>query len=395
MTNDRKKKPTHLDDDTIDIFSHQKIMENYAFLQEIGVFDFVHSLEGEIKKFKRLLTSALDIFAHTSVDEIIDATVWQISDYSLPSAIVFIWKPLHNRDEISIKSYKNYQLVPSNLEVKSIDHFEPFFQKYPRPVNYDLFSFEFCQGEHSETLKSFDNINPELVIPIMGPSGLYGLVLMGNKIRGEEYSIAELSFIQHLMSFVSLAIQNNLHYERTLRDVKTGLYNNGFFLTRLGEEIARTKRNGSKASVIIIDIDFFKKVNDTFGHLAGDRVLETLAITIKQTIRTDDIPSRFGGEEFTVLLPDTDKHSAFVTAERLRDIVSKMKVTWEPPLPPITISIGICTFEKDSNLSTDEIIQRADEAMYWSKKRGRNRSTAWGIGLLDKIERKRSTGADD
>jgi diguanylate cyclase (GGDEF)-like protein len=194
------------------------------------------------------------------------------------------------------------------------------------------------------------------------------------------------------MSFVSLAIQNNLHYERTLRDLKTGLYNNGFFMTRLNEEIARTRRNGSKSSVIIIDIDFFKKVNDTYGHLAGDRVLETLAITIKQTIRTDDIPSRFGGEEFTVLMPDTDKHSAYIAAERLRNTVAKMKVAWDPPLLPVTISIGICTFEQDSNLSPDEVIQRADEALYRSKKRGRNRSSAWGAGLLDKVEQHLSAG---
>jgi len=270
--------------------------------------------------------------------------------------------------------------------VTSINCFEPFFQKYPRPVNYELFSFELGENEN---LRSFDTIKPELVIPIMGPSGLYGMVLMGSKILGEEYSIAELAFIQHLMSFVSLAIQNHLHYERTLRDVKTGLYNNGFFLTRLNEEIARTKRNESKTSIIMIDIDRFKKFNDTYGHIAGDRVLESLAITIKQTVRTEDVPSRFGGEEFTILLPDTDKDEAFHAAERLRTIVSGMKVPWEPPLPQVTISLGIFTFCKETNLSSEDIIKLADEALYLSKERGRNRTTAWGVGLLDKIERKK------
>jgi len=369
-----------------DFLTHPKAIENRDMLQEIGILDYVDSLEREIKNFKNLFKSSLNIFACTTVEEIMDATVWQISDHSLPSMIVFLWKPLHNREEIAVKSYKNYKPINLNLNLDRIDKFEPFFRKYPRPISYDLFSFEF--GEN-ESLKDFESINPALVIPILGPSGgLYGIVLMGNKVMGEEYSIPELSFIQHLMSFVSLAIQNHLHYERTLRDVKTGLYNNGFFLTRLNEEIARTKRNESKASIIIMDIDRFKRVNDVFGHLAGDRVLENLALTIKQTIRVDDIASRFGGEEFTILLPDTDKNKAFLTAERLRNTVAAMNVPWDPPLPPTTISLGIFTFDKYTNLLSDDIIKRADEALYLSKERGRNRSTAWGIGLMDKIERK-------
>ncbi|MCL2231881.1 MAG: GGDEF domain-containing protein [Treponema sp.] len=369
-----------------DFLLHPKTIENQDMLRETGIFDYIDSLEREIKNFRNLFKSSLDIFACTSVDEIMDATVWQISDYSLPSIIVFLWRPLHNRGEVAVKSYSNYKLVNVSLDLDRIDKFEEFFKKYPKPINYELFSFEF--GE-SESLKAFDAINPALIIPILGPSGgLYGIVLMGNKVMGEEYSIPELSFIQHLMSFVSLAMQNHLHYERTLRDVKTGLYNNGFFLTRLNEEIARTKRNESKASIIIIDIDRFKRVNDAFGHLAGDRVLESLALTIKQAIRVEDIPSRFGGEEFTILLPDTDKKKAFLMAERLRATVAALQVPWAPPLPQITISLGIFTFDRYTNLPSEEILKRADDALYLSKERGRNRTTAWGIGLLDKIERR-------
>ena len=368
-----------------DFLTEPKVIENYSLLHEVGAFDHINFLEEEIKNFKNLFKSTLDIFAHTTVEEIMDAAVRQISDHSLPSIIAFLWKPLQNRDEIIIKCYKNYKPVEMNLAIDSITGFEPFFQKYPKPVNYDLFSFEFGPNE---ALRAFDRVEPELVIPIIGPSGLYGMVLMGRKILGIEYSLPELAFIQHLMSFVSLAIQNHLHYERTLRDVKTGLYNNGFFLTRLNEEIARTKRNGSEASIIMMDIDRFKQFNDSYGHIAGDRVLESLAITIKQTVRTEDIPSRFGGEEFSILLPETDRDQAFLTAERLRSTIAEVKVPWEPVLPQVTISLGIFTFGGDTALCAEEVIKRADEALYLSKERGRNRSTAWGVGLLDKIERK-------
>ena len=125
------------------------------------------------------------------------------------------------------------------------------------------------------------------------------------------------------------------------------------------------------------------------AHIAGDRVLESLAITIKQTLRTEDVPSRFGGEEFSALLPDTGKEQALLTAERLRSTLATVKVPWEPPLPQVTISLGIFTFGKNTNLNSEDIIKRADEALYLSKELGRNRSTAWGVGLMDKIERRK------
>ena len=380
------KNKSVLTEDGLNFFSNPQILENYALLQDIGVFDHIDALDREIRNYKNLFTSALDIFNRTTISEIMDATVWQISDHILPSFIVFLWKPLQNREDITIKSYKNYKLVDLNLKVESISIFEPFFRKNPEPINYKLFSAEIGQNE---TIKAFNSIEPELIIPILGLSGLYGLVLVGHKILEKEYSQAELVYIQNLMSFVSKAIQNHLHYERTLRDIKTGLYNSGFFLNRLNEEIARSKRTQSKSSIIIMDVDKFKDFNDHYGHIAGDRVLESLAITIKQGVRTEDIPSRFGGEEFTVLLPDTDKEHAWLVAERLRTMVAEMKVTWDPPLPQVTISLGVFTFDKDVDLRADDVIRRADEALYLSKELGRNRTTAWGMGLFDKIQRKK------
>jgi len=370
--------------DENDFFSNPKVVENFTLLQEIGVFTHIDFLDREVRSYKNLFAGALDIFNRTTTSEILDATVWQISDHFLPSFIVFIWKPLQNREDITIKSYKNYKLVDLNLKIDNISIFEPFFRKNPEPINYELFSSEMGK---LDAIKSIDAIEPELVIPILGPSGLYGMVLVGRKILGDEYTQRELVFIQNLMSFVSKAIQNHLHYERTLRDVKTGLYNNGFFMNRLNEEIARSRRTRSQASIIMIDVDKFKGFNDTYGHIAGDRVLESLAITLKQGVRAEDIPSRFGGEEFTVLLPDTDRDEAWLVAERLRTMVAAMKVTWEPPLPQVTISLGVFTFDKDTELPADDIIHRADVALYLSNELGRNRTTVWGAGLFNKIKK--------
>jgi diguanylate cyclase (GGDEF)-like protein len=364
-------------------FSYPKVVENYSLLQEIGVFAYIDSMDQEINNYKNLFAGALDIVNRTNISEIMDAAVWQISDHFLPSVIVFLWKPLQNREGIAIKSYKSYKLVDLGLQIDNINIFEPFFQKQNEPVYFKNLCAEL---NNDPCLKPFESAEPELVIPILGLSGLYGLVLVGRNILGDEYSQKELVFLRNIMSFVSKAIQNNLHYEQTLRDIKTGLYNNGFFMDRLNQEIVRTKRYQTETSIIIMDVDHFKGFNDTYGHLAGDRVLESLAITIKQGIRAEDVPSRFGGEEFTILLPDTNKELALIVAERLRVMVETMKVTWEPPLPKVTISLGVFTFNKTSNITANEVIRRADEALYISKELGRNRTTVWGNGLLNRVK---------
>jgi diguanylate cyclase (GGDEF)-like protein len=377
------KEEKSLQENEKDFLSNPKIMENYSFLQEIGVFKHIDNLNREIRNYQSLVAGGMDIFNRTSVDDIMDATVWQISDHFLPSFIAFLWKPIQNKDEITIKGYKNYKPADLKLQVDSIAPFEAFFQQFPKPIAFDLFTFEM---KNETATRPFTDIDPELMIPILGPFGLYGLIVVGKKILEDEYTQNELVFLQQLMAFVSQAIKNLLHYEHSLRDVKTGLYNHGFFMTRLNEEVARAKRQDYASSMIVMDVDKFKNFNDTFGHLAGDRVLESLAFTLKQSVRAEDIPSRFGGEEFTVLLPNTDKDTVWTIAERIRTSVAAMKVPWEPPLPQVTISLGVYTFDQDCGIGAAEVIHRADEALYLSKERGRNRTTVWGSGLLFRIQ---------
>jgi diguanylate cyclase (GGDEF)-like protein len=367
--------------DEKDFLSNPKIVENYVLLNNIGVIGYVSSLNREIKNYKSLFKCARDIFNRTSVPDILDAVVWQIFDHFLPSFIIFIWKPSTHKDDIAIKGYKNYKQVEPNLSIEGIAGFEPFFMENPRPIYYNLLTSEV------EGANVFDSWNPEIVIPILGSTGLYGLVLAGGKLLEDRYNDAELVYFHQLMSFVSQAIQNNLLYDSSLKDVKTGLFNNGFFITRLNEEIARARRNDTATfSIIMIDVDKFKNFNDSFGHLAGDKVLESLALAIKENLRAEDVPSRFGGEEFSVLLPQSDSDGAWVVAERLRKAVASMKLEWKPPLPQVTISLGIYTYNSDTNLSAADMIKRADKALYLSKEKGRNRSTCWVSGLMAKVQ---------
>jgi diguanylate cyclase (GGDEF)-like protein len=361
-----------------EFYSDPKIIEHYVLLQEIGVFRQVESLKKEIRSYHDLVSAGLDIINRTSLDAIMDAAVFRISDHFLPSFITFLWKPIQTRDEITIKSYQNYRPADLGIRLHSIAAFESFFRSHPQPVAYSLLAAEL---ENDDVLQILEKLNPEIIIPILGGFGLYGIILMGHKMLGEDYTNEEILFIEQLMAFVTQAIMNYLNYQHSLRDVKTGLYNHGFFIHRLSEEIARTRRGGFFSSVIVMDVDKFKNFNDTYGHLAGDKVLETLAITLKQTVRGEDVPSRFGGEEFTVLLPESGEEGAWLASERLRNAVAGMHVPWDPPLPQVTISLGICSFDSREQLSADSIILRADAALYVSKQQGRNRSTIWNPGM--------------
>jgi len=361
------------------LLSDPKIAEHSDFLREIGIFSFIDGLSRDIYNYKTLLTKGLAIFNHTNTSDIMDASIELISHHFLPSFTAFIWKPIQNRPDITIRAYRNYKPVDINLKIDNVSLFESFFQESPKPIDFETLTN--ALNNHPD-LAPYKTVQPEIVIPIIGPLGLYGIILIGRKTKDGEYTDEELEFLQQLMSFMSQAIKNHLHYEHSLRDAKTGLYNHGFFMDRLNVEVSQTKRKSYSSSIIVIDVDKFKNFNDTYGHIAGDQVLENLAQVIRQSVRGNDVPARFGGEEFTIMLPHTDVSLAWVVAERLRTNVAAMQVPWEVPLPQVTISLGVFSFDQKNDLGATDILRRADEALYISKARGRNRSTIWEPGLI-------------
>ncbi|SEK24412.1 diguanylate cyclase [Ectothiorhodospira marina] len=160
--------------------------------------------------------------------------------------------------------------------------------------------------------------------------------------------------------------------EMATTDYLTGLANRRHFLSRVTEEIARLERGSHQAVVMILDLDYFKAVNDNYGHSAGDAVLRHFAHLMRDCLRKTDIPGRVGGEEFSVLLPDTETEAALHLAERLRARVEQVPVKVGAQSIPITVSIGLtplCT----TDMSPDDALQRADTALYQAKSTGRNR----------------------
>jgi diguanylate cyclase (GGDEF)-like protein len=167
-----------------------------------------------------------------------------------------------------------------------------------------------------------------------------------------------------------------------IRDEKTSLYNYRHFKEHLIMDVERAKRFETDISLAMIDIDYFKRYNDKYGHIAGDRVLARIAEVIREECRVTDIPSRFGGEEFAVLFPKTSREMAMEIAERLRQVISAEPFDHERKLPggQLTVSIGVATWPDDA-ADWYSLINNADHALYEAKAAGRNKVIAYSVPL--------------
>ena len=226
------------------------------------------------------------------------------------------------------------------------------------------------------------------LIPLERQGRLMGSLNFGSSDPGRYTRSHGTDFLAHLGVIASFALENGVNRARLLRsgitDVLTGWHNRRYLQTRLREELARSRRDGSPLTLLLIDIDHFKRVNDNHGHMAGDRVLTELAQRIESRIRASDVAARYGGEEFVLLLPDTGAGAGRTLAERLRAAVAERPVTLaDGTTIGITISAGLATVSPtrdDEDLKTlaDSLLARADVALYEAKSAGRDRVAAAG-----------------
>jgi two-component system, cell cycle response regulator len=167
-------------------------------------------------------------------------------------------------------------------------------------------------------------------------------------------------------------------YEASVRDSLTGAYNRHFFLERLSMELAYAGRHNAQASVLMLDVDHFKKVNDTYGHPAGDAVLKNVAAATLRLLRVEDVFARYGGEEFIVLLRGVSLRGAERAAERIRVVVEELRTRVEGTLVPVTVSLGCASVACAGRLDAETLIAIADRRLYAAKRAGRNRVVAEG-----------------
>jgi diguanylate cyclase (GGDEF)-like protein/putative nucleotidyltransferase with HDIG domain len=199
---------------------------------------------------------------------------------------------------------------------------------------------------------------------------------------GEE----QVGLLRLLADQIAIAIQNARDYghrvEQAIRDPLTGVYNRRFFYEAFDKELARAARQGTTASLVMIDVDDFKQVNDTLGHNAGDEVLCAIARIANELVRPADSFARVGGEEFALLLPETSQLDALLVSERLRRAIATEKIL---PSRGVTISAGVAAYPDDA-LGVEELEAKADGALYWAKRNGKNLCAVAGEVVVDDAE---------
>jgi diguanylate cyclase (GGDEF)-like protein len=365
--------------------SELNILEQYKNLQRSGTLDELEALKKTNKDLERIISDISKLIQFTDIDKMFDFMISKFLDYFIPEYLTFLIKPPRTS---SLRGYCFHQLkfIDEKLPHKYYDALKSFFEI--EQTNIKPFYF-FDEVKEKIGDKKFDNDflskKPYLIIPLTGIGGVYGIAILSKKIIGGDYTKEELQYVERMFSVLAVTIQNGLHYETSIRDPKTGFFTYDYFLTRLKENILYASRYKHFSGLIMLDIDHFKKFNDTYGHLAGDRVLETLAETLVETVRGSDCVARFGGEEFSILIQECNPETLFITAERIRKAVEKIELYEGDEKLSITISCGACMITDMIGLSPKYLIKKADQALYYSKQNGRNQSNVFSMGLLDKI----------
>jgi len=216
-----------------------------------------------------------------------------------------------------------------------------------------------------------------VIVPLKAKDKVNGIILADNFFTKEPITKDDIRLLIMLANQAGLAIENSQLYEKTVMrahmDSLTELWNHGYFQFMLQSELEKSRANKTPLSLIVADIDDFKIYNDSLGHQAGDSILKNLAGILKNQSRKMDYVCRYGGEEFTIILPQTDKKEAYLIAERLRIDIEKFSFLHEEIFPQkkLTVSIGISTFPDDGNLPSD-LIKISDQSLYQAKNKGKN-----------------------
>ncbi len=250
--------------------------------------------------------------------------------------------------------------------------------------------------EDAEKLRDYEMLNPALivvedvpnikdvlmVVKFKAPVLFVGEVFKGTTVRAYTYDMIKTpvdseELLIRAKSMLKIRDLREKLLQVSTTDELTGLHNRRYLHERLEQEISRAKRYGTKLSCLLFDLDFFKVVNDIYGYDWGDVLLRSIADKLKQLIRKEDILTRYGDEEFLLILPNTSEENAFLFAERFRRDIEKMEFipAGEEERHPITISGGISTYPclEDTEEDVNTIIRYAEHALYNAKKRGKNK----------------------
>ena len=294
---------------------------------------------------------------------------------SFTTISILLYDDLDSRYKLIIQPAEPISLKYQNNLTKSIYE---LYSDYPTnpALSEENLSKPTIFNPHNQDVKPVANFKNVLHLPIILGSSVKGLIHLARKTN-EGFSAEELDTTSQFTGIFLTSIKNAMIHKRTEKlaftDPLTELYNHRFFQETLQQEFTRASRYKKSLSLMILDIDFFKKFNDTYGHLVGDKVLKHVSAIFKSSIREQiDTVARYGGEEFAVILPETSLDGASIFAERIRSKVEQSVLEEGEMSLKVTISIGVACASVTKCEKTSDLIEAADQALYQAKLNGRN-----------------------
>lgn len=344
--------------------SHQQVLEQTI------------QYEKKIYDLEQLLDIAKSFCQNLDFSNLLESIVYIcMAQMHVLGAEIFV-RDLITNENFVLETSKDFlsdkkTMLPVNTPIASILISEK------RPLTFDELKKNCSDCEH---LKILEALNPTLIVPLIQKNHLNGMLILQERIAIEDdasYSEYEINQIMSIASLASVAINNAALLEMSSTDMMTHLKLKYYFFNLLTEAIDAAFLNKQHVAVIMFDIDFFKKFNDTYGHECGDFVLKSVADLIRKNLRDSDVASRYGGEEFTALLIDAGKDEAMIVAERIRSTINEHDFVYNDQHLHVTISGGVSVFDAETNLvsSPNEFVNQADQGLYMSKNNGRNRVT--------------------
>ena len=342
-----------------------------------GLADELHEvpLDRQNQDLREILEVAFQITAQLEIENVIKNVVWSFVSKFQTETVTFALPGEIDEDAVQVITYRGLKREETGVSLPSIMPMLAFLDK----DEYSQIPFSYFRDNFPDTamVERLAGLAIDVIVPLRTDKGSIGILLLPRNGTGQSYGLQDIQYITQIVRFASIALENASLFRQATTDRMTGLFSHHFFEKTLDEELERARRYKSTFSLVMFDIDHFKKFNDAYGHLQGDRIIREIAKLLCKSIRQVDFPARYGGEEFAVILPAVDVKGALVVAERIRKKVD----TFAFPSSDggaslhVTISVGVTEFDVESAYAPTEIIREADRALYKSKEQGRNMVT--------------------
>ncbi|WP_051585942.1 sensor domain-containing diguanylate cyclase [Caldanaerobius polysaccharolyticus] len=330
-------------------------------------FHILSSLMYANKKLKALYDMLSIINSRLDVNQVGEAIIDAISNVvNFSGVAIFLGK---GESELEIVAWDMGEVEHCDTKVATDKEFVQTLLRIDEPAIID------CCNDKDSLLCSYFNFKSCMIVPLVQNIKTIGAILLFHDYQNA-FSKENLDIVTMISRQGAIALYNAKLYremtQKSITDPITKLYNRRYFTDIIKDIVEICQREDLNVSLIMIDIDYFKRVNDTYGHLIGDEVIKELASRIKMCTRGDDIVARYGGEEFVVVLPSLDEQQAYTIAERIRKEIAARPFTTSAGELHVTVSAGICEYPAKAD-SLERLIANADRALYMAKARGRNK----------------------